>query len=102
MTDKIDELMVELRSNREACHEMIKDVQNFRKSIDKLLPDKIDHRNKYVWEEKMKTVSNVLDTELSIRIHHDHIGHGAARVTGDYLNLAITAHAPSLSTDCYF
>lgn len=64
---KIDKLLEALSSNRSDLGDMINDVKEFRKSIDKLLPKKIDFRNRFLWEEKMKTISNVLSTELAIR-----------------------------------
>ena len=67
MSSKQDDLLDELRANRKACHDMIKDLVKFRKTIDTILPSKIDFRNKFIWEEKMKTASRILETELSIR-----------------------------------
>ncbi len=65
--NKIDELLSQFEQNRGALHDMIVDVHGFRKNLDKLLPNKIDHRNKFLWEEKMKTITSILATELSIR-----------------------------------
>jgi len=67
MSDRIDTLLEKLGNNRVSMEDMIKDVQSFRKKIEDILPKKIDFRNKFIWEEKMKTVSGVLATELSIR-----------------------------------
>lgn len=64
---RIERLVDELGLNREEMKEMLKDVISFRKKIDDLLPKKIDFRNKFIFEERMKTISTVLDTELKIR-----------------------------------
>ncbi|MFN6992214.1 MAG: hypothetical protein ACK4MM_05785 [Fervidobacterium sp.] len=65
--DRIDKLIEELSENREEMKEMLQDVITFRKRIDDLLPKKIDFRNKFIFEERMKAISNILDTELKIR-----------------------------------
>ena len=67
MADKIDELLEDLAKNRTSLHEMIKDVEEFKTKMCELLPKQLDFRNKFIWEEKMKTISTVLGTELSIR-----------------------------------
>lgn len=66
-SNKTDELLNQLEENRVSLGDMINDVKGFRRDIDKLLPKKLDFRNKYMWEEKMKTISTVLSTELAIR-----------------------------------
>lgn len=67
MADKIDELLEDLAKNRASLHEMIDDVSEFKKKMTELLPKSLDFRNKFIWEEKMKTISTILGTELSIR-----------------------------------
>ena len=67
MADKIDELLKSFEENRDSLHEMVGDIEEFKKHMAKLLPDKIDYRSRFVWEEKMKTISTILGTELSIR-----------------------------------
>lgn len=67
MADKIDELLDDLATNRATLHDMVKDVSEFKTKMNELLPKSLDFRNKFIWEEKMKTISTILGTELAIR-----------------------------------
>jgi hypothetical protein len=67
MADKIDILLEDLAVNRNTLHEMVKDISEFKSKMTELLPKSIDFRNKFIWEEKMKTISTILGTELAIR-----------------------------------
>jgi|GEM_PF-3303999 len=66
-TKELDSLLEELKENRENLHEMLNDVSEFRKNLDLLLPAKLDYREKYLMQERMKAVTEILRGELAIR-----------------------------------
>ena len=62
-----EQLLKELGDNRQSLHGMLDDLKTFRGKLEQLLPKQLDYRNKFMMEEKMKLVTNVISTELSIR-----------------------------------
>ena len=68
---EMDGLLKELKVNRENLHDMIKDVVGFRTKMDKLIPTtkegKLDFKNRFVLAERMKTITEVIKSELAIR-----------------------------------
>lgn len=65
--EKLFLLLDELSENRSNLHKMLGDVVGFRKIIDELLPKKIDYKLKYLLPERIKTVTEVIKSELAIR-----------------------------------
>ena len=64
---KIFLLVDELSENREKLHSMLDDVAGFRKTLDDLLPKHVDYKSKWVIPERIKTVTEVIKSELAIR-----------------------------------
>jgi len=64
---ELDSLLKELKNNRENLHEMLVDVSGFRKSLDILLPEKMDFRNRHLMRERMNSVTEIVRGELAIR-----------------------------------
>ena len=46
---------------------MLVDISDFRKAIDQLLPKKIDYKVKYLLSERIKTITEVIKSELAVR-----------------------------------
>jgi hypothetical protein len=71
LSDEKDEdlspLLKELQENRLSLHGMLSELSKFRVHIDKLLPEKVDYRNRYVLAERMKTVVQIIQSELAVR-----------------------------------
>ena len=65
--NKIEKLVTDLSENRNAMYGMLEDVIEFRKNIHNMIPKKVDFANRFVMDEKMKIISNILGTELDIR-----------------------------------
>jgi hypothetical protein len=63
----VEELIEDMKQNRGEMYDMLDDIKSFRKTLHILLPDKVDFKNRFILENKMKVLSSVLDTELSIR-----------------------------------
>lgn len=64
---ELDSLLKELKNNRENLHEMLDDISKFRKSLEILLPEKMDFRNRHLMRERMNSVTEILRGELAIR-----------------------------------
>lgn len=64
---ELNNLLSELKSNREDLHEMLDDITEFRKNLDILLPKKLDFREKFLMQERMRSVTEILRGELAIR-----------------------------------
>ena len=64
---ELDSLLKELKNNRENLHEMLVDISGFRKSLDVLLPEKMDFRNRHLMRERMNSVTEIVRGELAIR-----------------------------------
>lgn len=64
---ELNSLLEELKENRKSLHDMLDDISDFRKNLDVLMPSKQDFRNKFVMQEKMRSVTEILKGELAIR-----------------------------------
>lgn len=64
---ELNSLLEELKHNREDLHEMLGDITEFRKNLDILLPKKLDFREKFLMQERMRSVTEILRGELAIR-----------------------------------
>lgn len=65
--EKINELLVEFTSHRDAIHNMIKDLEAIRGKIDRLIPETLDARYMRFFEEKVKSVTNLFNSLLEMR-----------------------------------
>jgi hypothetical protein len=66
-TTELDQLLKELKDNRVDLHGMLNDISRFRKTLDTLLPDKVDYRNRFILAERIKTIVQIIQSELSVR-----------------------------------
>lgn len=64
---ELNSLLDELKENRKSLHDMLDDISEFRKNLDVLMPSKTDFRNKFIMQEKMRSVTEILKGELAIR-----------------------------------
>lgn len=62
-----ERLIKELAENRKKLYNMISSVEGLRDKLEELLPQKIDFRSKWMIPERMKTVSEIIKNELSVR-----------------------------------
>lgn len=72
MSDKIQEeyinLLNEYKEQREALKIMVIDLESMRKKIDNIFPSEFkDARYKFIFEQKIKTATELLKTLLDIR-----------------------------------
>jgi len=73
INDIIDEeepfcnLIEELSDNRKDLHGIVKDVEKLRNQLGSVLPANIDFRNRYILENKIKTIAAVISSELQVR-----------------------------------
>lgn len=70
----LNNLLGELKENRESLHKMLDDIGSFRSNLDVLLPmrdGKFDFRDKHLLAERMKTMTEIIKGELSIRSQID-------------------------------
>lgn len=65
--DKLDDLLKGIEENRSHYSGMLSDITKLRAQLDKLLPDTMDYRKKFLFEERMKTITSVIGMELDIR-----------------------------------
>ncbi len=65
--EKMEKLLGGIEENREHYKSMLNDVEKLRGQIDNLLPSNMDYKKKFLFEERMKTISSILSTELDIR-----------------------------------
>jgi len=64
---KIDELLEEFTSHRNAIKDMIVDLEKIRTKIDKLIPDNLDNRFVRFFEEKVKSITGLFNSLLEMR-----------------------------------
>lgn len=62
-----DELITEIRENRNQMSEMLETAIEFRKRVSEIIPKNSDFKNKWVLEEKMKLIVSIFGVELDIR-----------------------------------
>ena len=62
-----ESLLQEFQENRKKLHEMIVDLEKVKDKIDELLPEKLDKRFKFYFEERVKTVVSMFNTLLDVR-----------------------------------
>jgi len=65
--NRIEKLINEVNKNREELQGMINDIKGFRQKLDELLPTKVDYKNRFILLERMKTVTQIIQAELSVR-----------------------------------
>jgi len=63
----IESLLIEYKSNRDQLRDMISEIEEVKKDIEKLLPKKLDARYKYFFEERVKTIVSMFNALLDIR-----------------------------------
>ena len=64
---KVNSLLRELGDNRSKLHDMLDDISGFRKTLDDLLPKQVDYKSKWMIPERIKTVTEVIKSELAVR-----------------------------------
>jgi GTPase SAR1 family protein len=68
---ELENLLEELKENRKSLHNMLGDIESFRTNLNVLLPEKMDFRQKYLLQERMKTVTEIIKGELAVRSQID-------------------------------
>ena len=63
----IQELLLEFKEHRNAIMEMIGDLEQMKKNVDRLFPAKLDARYARFFEEKIKTATELFKTLLEMR-----------------------------------
>lgn len=66
-TIKVDELLEEYDEHRKAIKIMIKDLEDLKVNIDKIIPTSLEARYVRFFEEKIKTVTSLFNTLLEMR-----------------------------------
>jgi len=61
------ELLDDIKANRNGLHTMLNTIAEFRNKVDTLLPDKVDFRSRWMLPERMKTITEIVKTELAVR-----------------------------------
>ena len=64
---EIKKLLEELKDNRINLHDMLADLTEFRKNLDVILPKTTDFRQKHLIAERMKTITEIIKSELAVR-----------------------------------
>ena len=68
---QLSKLIKELRENRDGSKEMLTQIRTFRKKINFDIPKDTDFKNKFVVENKMSAISDLVSAELSVVKHLD-------------------------------
>jgi len=63
----MDELIAEFKIHRNAIMDMIKDLEEIKATINRLIPTTLDSRYVRFFEEKVKTITEVFRTLLDMR-----------------------------------
>ena len=63
----INDLLSEYIDHRAAIKIMITDLEKLKEKIETILPDSLDKRYKYFFEEKIKTISQLFSSLLDMR-----------------------------------
>lgn len=64
---KIDELLEEFVEHRAAIKAMIKDLEEIKQNVDKVIPTRLDARHIRFFEEKVKSVTALFNSLLEMR-----------------------------------
>lgn len=71
-TSRYSKLINELTENRNRLRDdVLPKIINFRDQLDRLLPETKDFKNRFAIEQKMKTLTEVISAELTVRKHMD-------------------------------
>lgn len=65
--EKVDSLLREYEDQRVALKLMIDELEKIKVKIDTILPERLDNRFKYIFEEKIKTISALFQIVLDVR-----------------------------------
>lgn len=65
--EKLDALLEGIEENRKHYGGMLTDIKDLREKIDALLPKNMDYKKKYLFEERMKTITSIIGMELDVR-----------------------------------
>jgi hypothetical protein len=65
--EKVSALLDEFALHRDEVKKMIEEVDEIRKTIDRLIPKKLDARYIHFFEEKVKSMTNFFSTLLDMR-----------------------------------
>ena len=63
----VEELLLIFKEQRLELNSLIKDISKFREKLDTILPDKVENRYKFIFEEKIKAITNLYSAILSMR-----------------------------------
>ena len=64
---KIEKLLLEFDTHRDAINDMIKDIEKIRAKVDLLIPDQLDIRYIRLLEEKVKSITGLFNSLLEMR-----------------------------------
>ena len=64
---KIEKLLLEFDTHRDAINDMIKDLEKIRAKVDLLIPDQLDIRYIRLLEEKVKSITGLFNSLLEMR-----------------------------------
>jgi 4-hydroxyphenylpyruvate dioxygenase-like putative hemolysin len=64
---KIDELLSKFEGSREELLKYLSSLDSIKTNVESIFPQNIDFRNKFVLEEKLKTLSSFYSTMLNVR-----------------------------------
>jgi len=62
-----DDLVNEMVDNRKKLSEILDKVTSFRNNIERLIPNSNEYKNRFIMEQKIKTVTEIIKSELEIR-----------------------------------
>lgn len=65
--EKIDSLLTEFKMQRDEIQKYITQLDEFRPKIDTLLPETLDRRYKFFFEEKVKVITSLFTVLLDMR-----------------------------------
>ncbi len=62
-----NDLIQEMVDNRKNLSGILDKVSNFRNNIEKMIPTSNEYKNRFIMEQKIKTVTEIIKAELDIR-----------------------------------
>ena len=65
--EKLVNLIDELQENRKQLKLMIKDLEQLKENLDRLFPEKLDNRYRFLFEERLKVATSLYTSILNIR-----------------------------------